>query len=372
MTLLRRILPLALVPVLLVTGSAAPAFSATDYRRAVDITFPVKGAVRYSNDYANPRSGGRVHRATDLFASGGQRVVAARGGTIIWLPTSQSGSAGYAIQVLGDDGRVYAYYHLGPDGGGLGRAVAPGLRAGTRVSRGQLLGWLGDSGNAAGGAPHVHFEIHDSSVRDPYGTTRVNPYASLRRAQGLGADVSAPPAATAPTGWALRLGKRGPRVERWQRRLNASNRVPNITVDGDFGPGTHAATVAFQKSMGLGPAGLGVVGPYTRAAMRRVLGETRSPAPSRPAPPRREAPKPAPATTSSTALLRLGDSGSAVTLWQRKLNRSNRVPNIAADGAFGPGTHAATIAFQKSVGLGPAGLGVVGPMTRAAMRRVLN
>jgi peptidoglycan hydrolase-like protein with peptidoglycan-binding domain len=58
---------------------------------------------------------------------------------------------------------------------------------------------------------------------------------------------------------------------RWQKALNRSRRGGRVVADGDFGPATHAATVSFQKSVGLGPAGLGIVGPNTRAAMKRVL-----------------------------------------------------------------------------------------------------
>jgi peptidoglycan hydrolase-like protein with peptidoglycan-binding domain len=56
----------------------------------------------------------------------------------------------------------------------------------------------------------------------------------------------------------------------WQRRLNKVRRR-NLAVDGDFGPATHAATVAFQRNRGIGPVGLGTVGPRTRAAMERAL-----------------------------------------------------------------------------------------------------
>src|SRR5687767_6407869 len=107
MTSLRRLLVPVLTAAVVLGSIATPAAAGRDYRTIVDITFPVASAARYSNDFANGRSGGRIHRATDLFGRMGAPVRAARGGTVIWLPRAQSGSAGFAIQILGDDGRTY-------------------------------------------------------------------------------------------------------------------------------------------------------------------------------------------------------------------------------------------------------------------------
>lgn len=379
MTLFRHLLSAMLVATVTVGGLATPAIAAPDYRDVVDIAFPTGRGVRYSNDYANGRSGGRVHRATDIFGPFGLPIRAARAGTVIWLPRDDSGTAGFAIQILGDDGRTYAYYHLGRAGGRYRNAISGKLSLGGRVKRGQYLGRMGDSGNSAGGAPHLHFEIHDNRVQDPYGSNRVNPYPSLRRAQGLPVVDRGPAAAPVTSGTTtLRMGSRGPAVKVWQRKLNRTRSGNKLVTDGVFGPGTQAATITFQKSVGLGPAGLGVVGPKTRAAMKRVLADA-----ARPAQPKKAAPKPrrTPRRTTSPAtpgisktdgLLELGEKGRHVARWQRKLNRSRRVGRVVADGQFGPGTYRATVKFQKSVGLGPAGLGVVGPKTRAAMMRVLR
>lgn len=374
MTSLRRLLVPALTAALLVAGIAGPAAAGRDYRTIVDITFPVASAARYSNDFANSRSGGRIHRATDLFARMGAPVRAARGGTVIWLPRRQSGSAGFAIQILGDDGRTYAYYHMGRDGGPYTRAISARLAVGRTVERDQFLGWLGDSGNAAGGTPHLHFEIHDNAVQDPYGSNRVNPYGSLRAAQGLPIGDRGPAATPTSGTTVLRLGSRGPAVVTWQRQLNRTRPAHPISTDGVFGPGTRRATIYFQRARaGLGPAGLGIVGPNTRAAMARILERQATPSAPRPPAPRPPAPRPpAPAPTTSAPLLRLGSRGPAVVTWQRQLNRTRSAHPISTDGVFGPGTRRATIYFQRAAGLGPAGLGVVGPNTRAAMARALR
>lgn len=158
-----------------------------DYREVVALTFPTAAGTTYRDDYDAVRGGGRAHRATDLFGTMGQPVHAMRGGEIVWMPgddpADKHATAGYGLQIRGSDGRVYAYYHLGPDDGGPAQAFAPGLSRGDDVERGQHLGYLGDSGNAAGGSPHLHVEIHDGTVTDPYGTNRLNPYPSLQDAE---------------------------------------------------------------------------------------------------------------------------------------------------------------------------------------------
>jgi hypothetical protein len=176
----------ALVAVLLPAPSAeaAPAYDAV-----VDLTFPVAGANRYVDDYDHWRGGGtRRHRATDIMASFGQTVHAAVGGTID-LITGLDGNPptwGYAIYVAGDDGRRYVYIHLGAQDGPPSQAYAPGMAKGVRVERGQHIGYVGHSGNASVSAPHLHLEIHDPAVTDPYGSNRLNPYASLRAAEERG------------------------------------------------------------------------------------------------------------------------------------------------------------------------------------------
>lgn len=343
---------------LLVVGAAVPALAA-DYRRSIDIRFPTSTSARYSNDYGAARSGGRVHRATDLFGASGWAVYAAASGRVVWMPRTEQRSAGFGLQIRDSAGRTFAYYHLGPAGGSLREAVSSGIDEGDYVRRGQLIGRLGDSGNAAGGTPHLHFEIHDPAVRDPFGGTRLNPYASLRRAQGLLAPRSTTPPApsTRSISAPLRRGSRGPAVARWQRQLNTVMQA-GLVADGVFGDGTHAATVRFQRSVGIGPDGAGTVGPRTRAAMARRL---------RAAPAASRGDRPAPAATA----LRLGSRGPAVVRWQRNLNRVTRA-GLTADGAFGPATHRATVRFQRSADLGPDGLGTVGPRTRAEMARRLR
>jgi murein DD-endopeptidase MepM/ murein hydrolase activator NlpD len=120
---------------------------------------PVQGPRAFSNDWGNPRSGGRRHKGTDVFAPIGTPVVAPVGGSV----TQRTGGlGGNAVYVRGVDGNTYYGAHLSRFG-----ASGP-------VSQGQIIGYVGASGNARGGAAHLHFEIH------PGGGAAVNPYGTLR------------------------------------------------------------------------------------------------------------------------------------------------------------------------------------------------
>ena len=126
-------------------------------------------AVSYSNDWGNPRSGGRTHKGTDIFAPNGQSVFAVADGVISFR---NGGKGGIALWLSADYGVDFYYAHLSGYAGGIGD--------GTRVSRGQVIASNGSTGNAAGGSPHLHFQLH------PGGRSRaaVNPYPTLARTCG--------------------------------------------------------------------------------------------------------------------------------------------------------------------------------------------
>lgn len=116
---------------------------------------PVDGPVRFMNDWGFPRSGGRFHEGTDLFAPRGTPVVAVVSGTVVQT-TGRIG--GLQVKLMGDDGVGYYGTHLDAFG------------ESGRVSAGTVIGYVGSSGNAAGGPPHLHFEVH------PGAGAAVNPY----------------------------------------------------------------------------------------------------------------------------------------------------------------------------------------------------
>ena len=120
---------------------------------------PVQGPRAFSNDWGQPRSGGRRHQGNDMMAPHGTPVVASVSGTV---RHHNSGLGGLSYYLNGDDGNTYFGTHLSSFG-----------NAG-RVAAGTIVGYVGATGNARGGSPHLHFEIH------PGGGAPVNPYPTLR------------------------------------------------------------------------------------------------------------------------------------------------------------------------------------------------
>ena len=89
-------------------------------------------------------------------------VVAVRSGLVEKIEYGGSLS-GTSIRIRHDDGWSSHYIHLNNDlygtDDGRGEGVRPGLAVGDRVKRGELIGWVGDSGNAEETIPHLHFEL---------------------------------------------------------------------------------------------------------------------------------------------------------------------------------------------------------------------
>jgi hypothetical protein len=114
-------------------------------------SFPVVGYVWYQDDWGAPRfsTSYSFHAGNDLFAVKGTPVIAVVDGSVYNLGSFSKG--GNAVWLMGDDGVEYYYGHL--------QAYRRDLKVGTRLERGELLGWVGDTGNAKGTYPHVHFEV---------------------------------------------------------------------------------------------------------------------------------------------------------------------------------------------------------------------
>ncbi len=141
------------------------------------LVFPVVGPVTYHDDFGDPRGEGWSHPGNDLLAARRAVAVAAEPGTVrLW---TTSASAGCMLYLYGESGTTYQYIHLnndltnGNDNRGrcvAGTAYAPGLASGDRVGAGEPVGFVGDSGDANGIHPHLHFEVHpnDGPPSDPY------------------------------------------------------------------------------------------------------------------------------------------------------------------------------------------------------------
>jgi hypothetical protein len=148
--------------------------------------FPVVGNVSYTDDFGDPRPQG-FHEGNDIMSVRHQPAVAFVAGRV----QKWNGSGAYGTCMLylhAKNGMTYVYIHLnndlGPnndnDGGCKnGVSYAKGLRNGDHVKRGELVGFVGDSGDANGIHPHLHFEVRRPSGR------AIDPFKYLNKAKHL-------------------------------------------------------------------------------------------------------------------------------------------------------------------------------------------
>jgi murein DD-endopeptidase MepM/ murein hydrolase activator NlpD len=154
-------------------ASAAPAQAAATPSSPV-LLLPVQGVRpdQIHDTFADARNEGRSHDAIDIMAPAGTPVLAVADGTVEKLFDSQRG--GLTVYQFEPGGRLAYYYaHL--------QRYADGLAEGQAVKRGQLIGYVGSTGNASPDAPHLHFAIFVlGPERRWWEGTAVNPYPVLR------------------------------------------------------------------------------------------------------------------------------------------------------------------------------------------------
>jgi murein DD-endopeptidase MepM/ murein hydrolase activator NlpD len=114
--------------------------------------FPVAGVAWYRDDWLNPRYNPEphLHRGLDIWADYGTPIRSPDRGYVQQF-LSDPLAGGLGVKVRGTDGTVYYFGHLAER--------AEGLYVGQRVALGQVIGYVGSSGNADGGPSHLHFEI---------------------------------------------------------------------------------------------------------------------------------------------------------------------------------------------------------------------
>ncbi len=128
---------------------------------------PVAGPVSFTDTWGAPRSGGRTHQGVDMFAGRRTPVVAPVSGTV---EHRSNDLGGLSFHLWGDDGNYYYGTHLSAYG-----PIEGWVAAGT------VVGYVGDTGNAAGTGTHLHFEIHPGRQRgDP--PAAVNPTPTVAAA----------------------------------------------------------------------------------------------------------------------------------------------------------------------------------------------
>ena len=123
--------------------------------------FPVFGSsATFSSDYGAPRAGTGWHQGNDIFAPIGVPVLAVADGVLSKVGVNTLG--GNRLWLTDDLGNAYYYAHLS--------GYAAHVTDGVRVRGGEILGFVGNTGQAITTPPHLHFEIHpgDGASVDPY------------------------------------------------------------------------------------------------------------------------------------------------------------------------------------------------------------
>ena len=262
-------------------------------------------------DFGDRRSGGRRHEGQDILAPKGAPIVSPTKAVV--LETGVWNGAGKYVTTANPGGEIFIYMHLD--------RVAD-LKPGELLSVGELIGYVGNTGNAGGGSPHLHIEIRkNGKAADPLPRLRgaftiaekmnfaaeiaeddadaasfmaKNYRADLTAAKGLGIElpdvltdalngktvIAKKPAVTATAAVAtapvpkrdLELKSKGADVTWLQAFListqsgPAATRLATVGATGYFGVATKAALAEYQKKSGISPAS-GYFGPVTRAHM---------------------------------------------------------------------------------------------------------
>ncbi len=378
----------------------------------VSVPIPVLFGVELGNlssDFGDARSNGRTHIGNDIMAVKGTPIVSPTAAVV--LRTGVGSGEGIYVYTANPGGETYVYMHLDK--------LGEGVVSGTVLEKGSLIGYVGNTGNASGGAAHLHFEIHDSNGTpiDPYPrttatlslqekiqylskiltqTSDANALAQLlvvnfrsTFTQAVAAGITLPqiissfmssiPVGTTPSpsvntlpAGDLALGSKGNEVVRLQLYLIAKNtgpyavRLAQASATGNFGAMTQSALIEYQASVGISPAD-GYYGVVTRA---KIEANPISSIPTNPTPTTNS---PTPSTTTITRDLTLNSVGEDVRVLQKFLNaRGYTVATVGAGSLgsettfFGPATRAAVIRFQLAQSISPAA-GYVGPLTRAKL-----
>ena len=159
-----------------VAGSSTPAVvpADIDMLRRTSPVVPVAGVTvdKLDDTFDAGRGGGRRHNALDIMAARNTPVVSAADGVVLKLHTSVAG--GLTIYVADRTQRyIFLYGHL--------ESYRPGLRDGAAVKRGEILGFVGSSGNANPAGPHLHFQVTRSdNMKEWWKGTPLNPFLVYR------------------------------------------------------------------------------------------------------------------------------------------------------------------------------------------------
>lgn len=360
----------------------------------------------FDPNFGVPRSGGRSHEGQDILGVLGTPIVSPTQAVVTNI--QWGASAGHSVYTAIPGGETLAYLHLD--------RVNPLLKVGDIIEVGDLIGYLGDTGNAKGGAAHLHFEVLTTYATNPFPRltkefsaeqkkefidrmyaqmstqekTKLETFMAKHFPDAYSTTEQSPETAAATVNTAssiaslpdMTIGARGTTVIELQKFLinnksgNAGKTLANTGATGYFGPLTRDALKEYQQKNAISPAD-GFFGKSTRDFLNQnitpktadnviLVAETE--------------PQPTTIPTETTDVsdmpmhnLTIGNRGSDVVWLQEYLIELNLgsaardIAKIGASGYFGPLTRDALIEFQRASGVTPA-LGYYGPLTRAAIQ----
>ena len=220
-------------------------------------------------NFGDSRLIGRTHEGEDILAATGTPVVSPT--TAVVIQAAVAPREGNYVVTANPGGETFVYMHLD--------SIGAGITSGRVLSRGSLVGYVGSTGNAAGGLPMLHFEIRNTSgvPTDPFPrlTSEFSPQEKMRYLNNFLAQISGNSGSFFSR--TLCEGVAGGDVRMLQKILNWGGHTVAATGPGSpgnetarFGMATQAAVIGFQMARGIVPA-TGCVGPATRAALARSI-----------------------------------------------------------------------------------------------------
>lgn len=341
------------------------------------LPIPVYGfaLAELDQNFGDPRgSGTRTHEGLDMVAPRGTPIASPTEAVV--MRTGDGSDSGIYIRTANPGGEQFVYMHLD--------SIASGITPGTRVARGEIIGFVGNTGNASGGGAHLHFEIRKNGAMDPFprlGAVFTNAEwetaIANARAKGMTISISsatpiteASPVVRVRTGARANLvyGETNDDVRALQRLLIANpkgsvgERLARTGATGYFGSLTRDALIEYQRFFALQASGV-----IDDATYALVFASSTSPVAG--------AQIVAAASIPASSFLfsrdlELGMEGADVRELQKFLNTNGYI--VASSGVGSPGnetiyfgarTKAALARYQAAQGIVPSA-GYLGPKTR--------
>ena len=199
------------------TTTAGTKLLSTVFKVSADWVFPVQGPHSFSDTFSAPRYAGgyHTHKGTDIMCARNTPIVAVVSGVIRRTNPLDTGLGGISVYLKGDDGNSYYYAHL--------TSIQTGIKASVRATAGQVIGYAGNTGDAAGGPVHLHFEIH------PGGGAAVDPYLVLKGAAEISDIVAATSTTTTSTTTTMTSTTTTTAMPTSTTNTSSTNDVPNET-----------------------------------------------------------------------------------------------------------------------------------------------